>query len=64
MIRPANGDRPIFVFGVIWIRESQRRGIKKHGRGLLEGDAMLLDVRRCFGGVPLVGHAGRLSPLP
>lgn len=53
-------DLTILLFGVIRIRERHRQRVEKHRGGLLESNAMLLDVGRGFDPIPLVDHDNRL----
>jgi hypothetical protein len=52
-----DGDCTLFVFGVVWIDESERCRIKKHRRCLLEGNAVLPHICSGLGRIPLVRQA-------
>jgi len=58
----ADRDLALFHLGVIGIPERKRRRVEEHRCRLLEGDAMLLGVRRSLDWIPLVRHAERLAP--
>lgn len=47
---------------MVRVREGNGERIEKHRRGILEGHAVLLEIRRRFSDVPLKRHETKLGP--
>jgi hypothetical protein len=54
--RVAHRDKPILLVGVIGIGKGRSQSIIEYSHGLLERDAMLLDIRRRLVAIPLEAH--------
>src|SRR6266571_4804105 len=62
--RIADSDQPTLVVRMIWVFKGGGHRIIEHGDGLVERDAVLLDVRGRLAPVPLEAHGSILAAVP